>query len=79
MPYFLANQTIDVGITIYGDICGLEGFCDEFLSKNMLAVLVGRNHRLWNKRPLYVEDLNGETLYYIEGTANQGVTAISQY
>lgn len=79
IPYFLANQTIDVGITTYGEILGLEGFCYEFLSKNTLAVLIGRSHRLWNKRPLYVEDLDGETLYYIEGTANQSVTAISQY
>ena len=79
IPYFLANRTIDVGITTYGEVRGLDGFSCEVLSKNTLAVLVGRGHRLWNKRPLYPEDLDGETLYYIEGTTNHSATAVSQF
>lgn len=79
VTYFLANRKIDVGITTYGEVCGLDGFACETLSKNTLAILIGRNHRLWSKRPLYVEDLNGENLYYIEGVANQSSIAISQY
>lgn len=79
IPYFLANRRIDVGITVFGDIRGQDGFAYELLSRNTLAVLVGQNHRLWNKRPLYAEDLNGEKLYYIEGTSLQTTTAVTQY
>lgn len=79
VPFFLANRSIDVGITIYGEVRGLENFSCQILSKNTLAILIGRGHRLWNKRPLYAEDLFGETLYYIEGVGNHTLTAISQF
>lgn len=79
VPYFLANGRIDVGITTYGEIRGQDGFSCEVLSRNTLAVMIGRGHRLWNKRPLYAEDLDGEALYYIEGATNDSATAISQY
>jgi len=79
VPYFLANRKIDVGITTYGEVRGLSGFACETLSKNTLSVLIGKNHPLWSKRPLYVEDLDGDILYYIEGASNQSATAISQY
>ncbi len=79
IPYFMANRKIDVGITVFGEIRGQEGFAYELLSRNTLAVMIGRNHRLWNKRPLYAEDLNGEKLYYIDGATAQSVTAVAQY
>lgn len=79
VPLFLANRKIDVGITVYGEVCGLEGFACEILSKNTLAALIGRNHRLWNKRPLYAEDLNGEKLYYIQDDPSHSHTAVAQF
>lgn len=79
VPFFLANRKIDVGLTTYGEVRGLSGFSCETLSKNTLSVLIGKNHRLWAKRPIYVEDLDDEILYYIEGASSQSATAISQY
>lgn len=79
IPYFLASRKIDVGVTVFGEVRGQDGFTYELLSHNTLAVMVGRNHRLWNKRPLYAEDLNGEKLYYIEGISVQSTIAIIQY
>lgn len=76
---FLANRQIDVGITVYGEVRGLEGFACEILSKNTLAALIGRNHRLWNKRPLYAEDLDGEVLYYLNAGTMQSATAVAQF
>lgn len=79
VTYRLTERDIDVGITVYGEVCGFDGLHYEVLSENTLAVLIGRNHRLWKKRPLYLEDLNGEVLYYIEGTARQSAEAVAQY
>ena len=79
VPAFLANRQIDVGVTVYGEVRGLEGISCEILSKNTLAVLVGRNHRLWNKRPIYPEDLDGEILYYIGNGTMQSATAVAQF
>ena len=76
---FLANRQIDVGITVYGEVRGLDGITCEVLSTNTLAVLIGRNHRLWNKRPLYAEDLDGEILYYLNVGTLQSPTAVAQF
>ncbi len=79
VSYSLIRKQIDVGVTVYGEISGIEGLKYEILGQNTLAVLVGRNHRLWKKRPLYLEDLSGETLYYTTGVAEQTLASVGQY
>ena len=79
IPYRMANRELDVGITVYGEVRGISEFQYETLSQNTLSVMLGRTHRLWNKRPLYVEDLDGEKVYYIEGMASQTSMAVVQF
>lgn len=79
VAYQLIRGKIDVGVTILGEVSGLESLKYEILGKNTLAVLVGRDHRLWGIRPLYVENLDGERLYYIAGEANQSLASVNQY
>lgn len=78
VPYRLASGDIDVGITVLGETKGLDLEC-EILAKNTLTVLVGKNHRLWRKRPLYSQDLNNEILYDFNPTVSSTKTAILQY
>lgn len=79
VPYRLLEQQIDVGITVYGEVYGIEGMRYEILGANTLAVLVGRNHRLWKKHPLCVEDLAGENMYYLVGRGELSVASVEQY
>lgn len=79
IPYRLTERQLDVGITVYGEISGIDGINYEELGKNTLAVLVGKNHRLWKKRPLHAEDLNGEVLFSLMGVAEQSFVSVEQY
>lgn len=76
VPYRLANGEIDVGITTYGETLGIDAFACEVIKGNTLAVIIGRNHRLWKKQPIYVEDINGETLYDFNPSVAYSRTAV---
>lgn len=79
IPYRLAEKQIDVGITVLGEVQGIENMGFEILSENSLAVMMGKNHKLWKKRPLTIRDLDGETLYIFDATAKQANLSVEQY
>ena len=60
------NDEIDVGITVLGELAGIDNVNYEVLCRNSFAVMVGRGHRLWKKGHISIEDVKGECLYCTE-------------
>ena len=79
VAYRLVNAQIDVGVTVYGEISGISDMDYEILGGNTMAALIGRSHRLWKKRPLYLRDLDGETLFYLSDSVEQAFASVEQY
>ena len=73
-----AATQIDVGLTAYGEISGVGGLHYELLAENTMAAMIGRGHRLWKKRPLYVEDLKGEVIYFLN-SVDQSNASVMQF
>ena len=73
------ERDIDVGITVLGEVAAFTHLTYEMLSGNTLAVMIGRNHPLWGKRPLHLSDLNGMLLYEINSKIDLHISCTEQF
>ena len=62
--HLLLERKIDLAVTYLGEIRAYEGVKYERIYNNALTLMIGRNHPLWGKKPLYAKDLNGVTVCY---------------
>ena len=68
LQMFIENK-IDLTVATYGEIRGLSTLHYDVLGQNTWSVLIGRNHPLWKKRPIYAADLNGTALCRLSSEA----------
>ena len=79
VPRLLLQGDLDVALCDMADLDGISTISYEVLHESAPSILVGRNHRFWNRDRISMEDLSGETVWVYSSSLKNVASAAILY